>query len=149
LFGWLRPAFAVPVMAVLLAVIGYQNFIQIPHQQEATNQMQALPHASINISTRGGSSQHVTSKPGQGFLLLLSIPPDPSYASYLLELYNPAGRLQWSLTISASTSDDSYPITIPGKGLEQGTYKLAVSGISAAGQSAKIDSSTIELQIQK
>jgi hypothetical protein len=146
---WLRPAFAVPVMAVLLAVIAYQNLVQIPNQQQAANQMQALPHASINISTRGGSAQHVTTKPGQGFLLQLSIPPDPSYTSYILELYNPAGRLQWSLTIPASPSDDFYPITIPGAGLQQGTYKLAVSGITATGQSTKLDSSTLELQIQK
>src|ERR1700757_1664055 len=26
-FAWLRPAFAVPVFALLLAVIGYQNFV--------------------------------------------------------------------------------------------------------------------------
>jgi hypothetical protein len=146
---WLRPAFAVPVMAVLLAIIGYQNLIQIPYQQQAANQMQAPPHASINISTRGGSVHQVIAHPGQGIVLLLTIPPDPSYTSYILELYNQAGRLQWSLTIPASMSDDFYPITIPGAGLQEGTYKLAVSGMTAAGQSTKLDSSTIELQIQK
>src|ERR1700758_1532691 len=28
-FAWLRPAFAVPVFALLLAVIGYQNFVMV------------------------------------------------------------------------------------------------------------------------
>lgn len=146
---WLRPAFAVPVMAVLLAIIGYQNFIQIPYQQQAANQMQALPYASINISTRGGSVRQISAHPGQDVILLVNVPPDPAYSSYILELYNQSGRLQWSLTIPAASPDDLRPVKIPGAGLEQGTYKLAVSGITAAGQSTKLDSSTIELQIQK
>jgi hypothetical protein len=148
-FSWLRPVFAVPVMAVLLAVIGYQNFIQIPYQQQAANQMQALPHASINISTRGGSARQVMAHPGEDVVLLVSVPPDPTYSSYILELYNQAGRLQWSLTIPAASLDDFRTVKIPGAGLQQGTYKLAVSGINAAGQGSKLDSSTIELQIQK
>ena len=28
--AWLRPAFAVPVFALLLAVVGYQNFVTVP-----------------------------------------------------------------------------------------------------------------------
>lgn len=147
--GWLRPAFAVPVMAVLLAVIGYQNFIQIPYRDQAANQVQDLPNASINISTRGGSIRHVAVHPGQGFVLMMNVPPDLSYSSYILELYNQAGKLQWSLTIPASSPDDLRTITIPGAGLEQGTYKLATSGVTTAGQSTKLDSSTIELQFQK
>ena len=148
-FGWLKPAFAMPVLAVLLAVVGYQNFIQIPRREQAANQMHRLPFASVNIDTRGGSSRQVVSRPGEDVLLLLNIPPDASYSSYILELYNQAGRLQWSLKIPAAASDDVIPITIPGAGLEQGTYKLAVSGINAAGQSSKLGNSTIELQIQK
>src|SRR5271165_1116124 len=35
-FGWLRPAFAVPVFAALLLLIGYQNFVTIPHWKQAT-----------------------------------------------------------------------------------------------------------------
>src|SRR5271169_6532231 len=30
-FGWFRPAFAVPVLALLLAVIAYQNFVTYPN----------------------------------------------------------------------------------------------------------------------
>src|SRR5438270_11215311 len=51
--AWLRPAFVVPAFALLLAVIGYQNFVQVPHLEMAANQPQALPFASINVSTRG------------------------------------------------------------------------------------------------
>ena len=34
--AWLRPAFAVPVFALLLLVIGYQNFVSIPRLQRKT-----------------------------------------------------------------------------------------------------------------
>src|SRR5215467_10310269 len=34
-FAWLRPAFAVPALALLLAVIGYQNFVAYPRLIEA------------------------------------------------------------------------------------------------------------------
>ena len=146
--GWLRPSFAMPVMAVLLAIIGYQNFIQIPYREQAANQVQSLPHASINISTRGAAPLQITTHRGQGFVLLANVPPDPNYSSYLLELYNQAGKLQWSLTIPADSPDDLRTIEIPGAGLEQGTYKVTTSGVTAAGQSTKLDSRTIELQFQ-
>jgi hypothetical protein len=147
--GWLRPAFAVPVMAVLLAIIGYQNFIQIPYQQQAANQVQELPHGSINIRTRGGSTRQLIGHAGQDFVLIPNIPPDLTYPSYIFELYNGAGKLQWSLTIAAASPDDFRTIKIPGAGLEQGTYKLTVSGITQSGQSTKLEGSTYELQIQK
>jgi hypothetical protein len=147
--SWFRPALAVPVIAVLLAIIGYQNFIQIPYREQAANQMEALPHAFINISTRGGSTRQLTSHPGEDVVLVVAVPPDLSYSSYILELYNQAGKLQWTLTIPAASPDDFRTLKIPGAGLEQGTYKLVTSGITAAGQNIKLDSSTIELQFQK
>src|SRR5690349_9022313 len=52
-FAWFRPAFAVPVFALLLAVIGYQNFVTKPGLIEAANQPQVGPWTSINVSTRG------------------------------------------------------------------------------------------------
>src|ERR1700685_3142463 len=32
-FAWFRPAFAAPVMALLLAVVGYQNLVTYPRLQ--------------------------------------------------------------------------------------------------------------------
>jgi hypothetical protein len=148
-FAWLRPAFVVPALALLLAVIGYQNLIQVPHLELAASQPQALPYASINISTRGAVKTTLVAKAGEDFLLLLSIPPDSTYSAYILELHNPAGSLKWSLKIPASSPDDTRPVKIPGAGLEQGTYTLAVNGITASGQISSLGSYPIELQIQK
>lgn len=148
-FAWLRPAFAVPAMAVLLAVIGYQNLVLIPHQELAASQPQLLAMATVNVSTRGASTTQVTIKPGQGVSLNVNIPPDSAYSSYTLELHNPAGALQWSLKIPASSPDDTRSITIPGAGLVQGTYNLMVSGITAAAQSTNLGTYPVELQIQQ
>ena len=148
-FTWLRPALAMPALAVLLAVIGYQNLVQVPYLEHASNQPKALPYTSVNTSTRGTVTAKVVTASGQGFNLFVSIPPDVTYSSYNLELYNPAGGLQWSLKIPASSPDDTRSIFIPGAGLAQGTYKLAVSGITAAGQTTDLGKYQVELQIQK
>ena len=49
-------AFAVPVLALLLAVVGYQNLVTYPHLMQAANQPQVGPWASVNVSTRGAAT---------------------------------------------------------------------------------------------
>ena len=146
--GWLRPAFAVPVLA-LLTVVGYQNLVTLPRMTQAINKPQVLPWTSINVSTRGASTPIITAKPGEGFLLFVNTPPDHTYSSYTADLYDPAGRLEWSLTISAASADDTWPIRVPGTKREKGVYTLAVRGTSATGQSSEIGRYPFELQIQQ
>lgn len=144
-FNWFRPSLVVPVLATLLAVVGYQAFLLVPHVEQA----EVLPSASLNISTRGVEKREITTKPGQGFLLNLSIPPDGAYSSYILELHNAAGKLQYSLKIAASSPDETRPVHFPGAGLEQGTYTLVVNGVTAAGQSSVLGNYPIDVTIQK
>ena len=148
-FAWLRPAFAVPVLAMLIAIIGYQNLVQVPHLTQAVNQPMALPYASMNISTRGTVPTQVTIKPEQSFNLFLSIPPDSTYSAYNLELHNPAGSLQWALKIPASSPDDTRSIRVPGSGLGDGTYTLTVAGITTSGQNTNLGNYPIEVKVQK
>jgi hypothetical protein len=148
-FAWLRPAFAVPAFALLLAVIGYQNLVEVPHLQMAATQPEALPYASLNISTRGTVPAQITIKPGESFNLFLSIPPDSAYSAYNLELHNPAGSLEWALKIPASSPDDTRSIHIPGAGLGEGTYTLAVTGITTSGQNTNLGNYPIEVKVQK
>ena len=147
---WFRSAFAVPVLALLLAVVGYQNLVTHRHLM-AANQPQIGPYASINVSTRGSvnTPTTVTVTPGQGFELLVTIPPDMANSAYILELHNPAGELKWSRKIPASSPDDTRSIFIPGAALEQGTYVLAVNAVATTGQISSLGSYRIELQIQK
>jgi hypothetical protein len=148
-FAWLRPAFAVPVMALLLAVIGYQNFVTYPKLMQAVNEPQIAPWASVNVSTRGPAPTEIKTRPGVGFSLIVNIPPDQTYSSYNFELYNPAGKLQWASRRPATSPDEALSIYIPGTSLEQGNYTLTVIGVTASGQSSKISSDPIEVQIQR
>jgi hypothetical protein len=145
----LRPAFAVPVMAVLLAVVGYQNLVTLPHLALLANSPQILRWASINVSTRGGTAPVIVTQPGKGFLLFVNIPPERGYARYTADLYNPAGKLEWTLTIPADSANDALALQVPGANRAAGTYTLAVRGVTAAGGTSELGHNSFELQIQK
>ena len=147
-FAWLRPAFAVPVLALLLAVIGYQNFVTYPHLMEAANQPQVGPWTSVNVSTRGTALTTIKARPGEGFGLLINMPPEDGFASYTAELYNPARKLEWSGAIAPPTADEGRQIYIPGGHRQSGTFTLVVKGTTAAGESREISRQPIEVQIQ-
>jgi anti-sigma factor RsiW len=148
-FAWLHPAFVVPVFALLLAVVGYQNFVMVPRLEQAANTPHVLPWASVNVSTRGSTPTAVSALPGEGFNLLVRIPPESHYSSYKLDLYSPSGRLEWSRTIPAASAEETRSIYIPGTNRTEGVYALAVHGVTAAGESSDLGRYPVELQIQK
>ena len=147
-FAWLRPAFAVPVLALLLAVVGYQNFVTYPHLTAAANQPQVGPWASVNVSTRGSAPTVIKTHPGEGFALLVNLPPEDGFASYAGDLYNPAQKQEWSGAISTAAAQEARQIYIPGRNRQAGTYTLVVRGITATGESKEISRLPIDLQIQ-
>ena len=157
-FYWLRPVFAAPVLATLLAVIGYQNFVTYPHLREAMNRPQVLQWASVNVGTWGASGPVIETQPGKGFLLFVRIPPDGGYSQYTADLYDPGGKQEWTLTIpvAAITSStpgtspqEQWPVQVPGANWQAGTYTLAVRGTTASGESKEVGRTSFELQIQK
>jgi hypothetical protein len=152
--AWLRPAVVVPVMVMLLAVIGYQNLVIYPQRQQAMNSPQVLPWASVNVGTYGSEGPVITTRPGEGFLIFVRIPPESGYSHYTAELYNPGGKLEWSLTIplasgKETSAQDQWPVQVPGANREAGNYTLTVRGVTSAGESKDIGRTSFELQIQK
>jgi len=148
-WAWLRPAFVVPVLAVLLVVVGYQNLVTYPQLKQLASSPQILPWNSINVSTRGTSTTQVSTHPGEGFHLLVNIPPDSHFASYTFDLSSPSGRLEWSRTVPATSSDEARSIYVPGPNQEQGIYTLAVRGNTAANGNSDLGRYSIDVQIQK
>jgi hypothetical protein len=143
--AWLRPAFAVPVLA-LLGVLAYQNLVVYPSMTKAT----ILPMASVNISTRGSKVPEITVRQGNGFLLSLRIPPENNFTSYTADLYNPAEKLEWSLTIPATPGEDTWLVHVPAARRESGRYTVKVRGTTASGQSTEVGFPTpFELQVSK
>jgi hypothetical protein len=148
-FAWLRPAYAVPVFALLLAVVVYQNTITVPEMKAAINNPQLLPWTTVNTRTRGASESKVEAQPGRGFVLFINIPPDPSFSSYRAEVYNPAGTRDWSLPISTNSSQDRYVVQVPPRDREAGTYSLVLIGITNTGQNTEVSRTPFELQLEK
>jgi hypothetical protein len=133
-FAWLRPAFAVPAMALLLLVAGYQNLVEFPAIRSKAALPEIMPSAAMNIATRGGDVPVVPAKQGQDFSLLVDLPPDGTFSSYIADLYNPAGTVEWSLEIPAdAVVNDSLSVRVPGTGRPGGVYVLAVRGVSRDG----------------
>lgn len=147
--AWLRPSLAVPVMALLLAVVGYQNLVTLPTLRSGAAQPRVLPWAAVAVGTWGDATSSLKINQGSGFLLFVRIPPDGAYPRYRATLYNPGGDVEWSVAIPANAGQDQYPLQIPGKDRVAGTYKLRVSGVTPSGESKDLGNASFELQIQK
>jgi len=144
--AWLRPALVLPALAVLAGVIVYQNLVSYPQLKMAANAPQVLPWASVSVSARGANTPVITTRPGEGFLLFVNVPPDNRYSSYIAELRDPAGKVNWSLTIPAN-SDDSYPVHVPAAHRAEGTYTLAVEGVNGTGEKTDVGQAAFELRV--
>jgi len=146
-FAWLRPAFAVPVMAVLLAIIGYQTLVLLRGMRQA-GVATLLPAASINVATRSAATPTIHARSGEPFLLLINLPAENRFSSYIADLYDPAGHIKWSVPISAETANDTVPIRIPGQ-REAGVYALAIRGIpQGGGNPSEVGRQPFELRLQ-
>ena len=130
-FAWLRPAFAVPALALLLLVVGFQNLVQVPALKTSIAQLNApevLPSAYLASGTaRGGGAPAIIAKPNQPFVLLIDI-PEKSDAGYTAELYDAAGGKKLSFAVPGGVSTETLPLRIPGTGLGSGNWTLVLSG---------------------
>lgn len=146
--AWLRPAFAIPVFALLMAVIGYQNLVTYPRLVATANQPETGPWTSVNVSTRGTTANSVKVHKGEGFGVLVNLPPEDGFASYTADLYNPAGKKEWSGQIATASHEETRQVYVQGHNLESGTYTLVVNGVTPGGESKEISRHPIDVQIQ-
>lgn len=139
----LQPAFAVPVMAAMLLVIGFQNIVTVPHlRQEAAvaSQPQILPSVTlVDGQSRGEEIRTITAKAHEAFLLAVDVPADNRFSKYLCSLYSPSGKKVWELQIASSQAADTVPIQVPTDSTESGENTLLVQGISSDGNTVPVD----------
>jgi hypothetical protein len=149
----MRPAFAAPVFAALLLVIGYQNFATIPSLRSAAAQPRLAPWVSFHTGTRGDAHLSVPADPAQGAVLLIQVPGDSGYASYSFDLYDPQGKRVWTQTAAASTQaamgGGAFSLMIPGAGLAQASYTLVVSGVTSQGGRTEIDRRILDIHLDQ
>lgn len=147
--AWLRPALAAPVLALLLAIVGYQNLVTLPNMAKSLKSPDVLPWASVNLDTFGAESNVIHARPGKGFILFLRMPPERNFSAYKADLYNPADKLEWSLAIPATENQDQLSVQVPAADRAAGIYTLQLHGISATGESKTVGRATFELQFGK
>jgi hypothetical protein len=136
--GWwtllLRPAFAIPALALLLLVAGYQNAVTIPHLKTALSQSdmaQTLPSFSLIAgNSRGGAAPVVAVPSGKPFSFFVDIPPG-SYASYVCEFQTESGTPELSLTVSADEAKRTVQLLIPPGRLSSGKHVLVIRGLGS------------------
>jgi len=150
---WLRPAWIVPVLATLLAVMGYQNLVTYPKlkgEMAFVSRPQILPSASlINVNTRGGGRAVISARQGEPFLLFVDIPAEARFSSYVAELSGPAGGSEWTLAIPAEAAKDTVPIRVPADHYGAGMYTLVIRGLAGSGdKGSEISRYPFELQLR-
>jgi Putative zinc-finger len=148
-WGWLRPQFAAAALALLIAVVGYQNLVTLPQLRGVLRQPQTPPWAAVAVGTWGSSGPTVTVPRDSSFLIFVRIPSDGTYTRYIADLYNPAGGLEYSLTIPATSIEDQWPVLIPGGNHEAGNYRISVRGVAGSGEIKDVGSAPFTLQTQK
>lgn len=141
-WAWLRPAIAVPVMALLLAVIAYQNW---PSHRSP----QILQAAYVNVGSRGAAVPSISTGRGEGFLLRVTVPTDQTYSSYSADIFAPDGKLSWSLKLPVSAGQDSYFIQVPAGSYNDGVYSVAIRGTAPNGNTTELGRGSFELHISE
>jgi len=146
------PAFAGPMFATLLVVIGYQNLVTYPALRSEATEPRLLPAVALHGGTRGTAPVVVADRK-DGVLLQIDLPGDAGqavYTAFTVDLYSPQGKLAWTHNFSpAAGAEDggTLSVAIPGAGLETGAYALAVSGIGASGERKELQRNQFQIQI--
>jgi hypothetical protein len=155
-FAWLRPAFAFPVMATLLVVVGYQNLVTLPALHHSVNQPRIVQVAPLYGATRGGSHGTITADRVNGIALPIDLPLDSTaagYPSFSFELSNAQGKSVWTGSVPAPAqnvnSDFQLSVIVPGGMLENGTCTLTVSGINPQGARSEVGRYVFDVVLAK
>lgn len=131
--GWLRPVIAVPALAVLMLLLGYQSLVSIPHWRSLATQAttsRVLPmYSLISANSRGSDSLTFKVRPGERFGLYVDVPNDENHGTYLIRLVDPAGRSTILRSLSYAEVQKTQVVEVD-SGEQTGTYQIVVLGLS-------------------
>ena len=134
-FPWLQPLVAIPAIAVLLLVVGYQNFVTIPHWRHAA-EPRVLPMFSlISANTRSEGGLVFSVAPDEPFGVYVDVPAEQAYTSYLLRLEDPAGASTPLRSITFQEAQKTQVVTV-NPGGRAGKFTIVVSGLTTPGADA-------------
>ena len=132
-FAWLRPVVVVPAFAVLLVALGYQSLVSVPHwkaQAKQATTSRVLPTFSlIAANTRGPEGSVFQVRQGESFGLLVDVPVDSAFRSYVLKLEDPSGNSMILRTLSYEEAQKTVVVQVNPDG-HPGAYRLVIVGLS-------------------
>ena len=140
------PALAAPAFAALLAVIAIQNFSTIPSLRSEAREPRIISPSSLHADTRGGETLVLQADRKQGVDVLIDVPQ--GYSSYEIALNDPQGKRFWAATV-ATPETGTLSLTIPGEGLQQGSYSLNLAGISPQGARTELGRRVLDVHFQE
>jgi Putative zinc-finger len=128
----LRPAFAIPAMALLLFVVGYQNLRTIPQMRSElmrSNSAQVPEMFSLlGANSRGGETLEVSVPRDREFGFYVDIPSSHQFSYYRLGIESDAGPTGLSTEVSAQEANETVHFVAPPSRLSSGKYSLVVRG---------------------
>jgi len=131
--SWLSPAFAVPAIATLAAVVIFQAVGIIPalrdHPAPQPSRSQ-LYASSFHLPglTRSAASSKVAVRPGETFSLDFDFTPARSFPSYRCSLIGPSGKTLLTLDIPGDQVNKELHLLVQGGVDQAGNYALAFAG---------------------
>ncbi len=148
---WLQPAL-VPACAALLLLVGYQNFVSIPHWKGLAVQSAPLAVEAVQVAApqglpvfsllgsnrRGGARLVFHAKAGESFALKVDIPDTDSSAlsSYVLRLDDGSGTARVLSTVSRDEARNTVFVEVP-VGFPAGNARLVVLATPPPGAGAR------------
>lgn len=135
-WSWLlRPAFAIPAMAMLFLLVGYQNVYMIPHMKSElahANTPQIEPVFSLlGANSRGGATPEITVPRDKPFGVFVDIPPSSQFSRYICEVRTDSGDLKFWMNVSLDEAKSTVQLMIPPSQLTPGKYVLVVRGYTS------------------
>ncbi len=124
---WPRPAFAIPVMAGLLLIVGYQNLVLIPRLQQSQAPRVLPMYSLISANTRGETLPVFAAQPNQPFGLYVDIPVDPEISNYKVSVQDPSGKTILSSALDYAQAQKTQVLVINPEE-KSGKYTLVIIG---------------------
>jgi hypothetical protein len=141
--------------AALVALLGYQNLVTIPHLRgdAAVRSPRLAAHVAHPLSllmaeSRDGSLPHRVVDRDDEVELDLAVVPDTPYPSYVAEIRDTKGKVRTTLAIAAEDTRETVTLWIPPGVLDTGKYEVVVSGVHPAKQNALVATYPFELTVR-
>jgi len=155
LLSWRRPAFAIPVFATLLLVIGYQNLVTFPALRHSVREPYLAPVVPLHPSTRGALPRTtITVNRMHTAALPIDLSPEPGApppASYSFSLRDAERKTVWNSALSGpeleADREQRFSLMIPGNALHNGSYLLLITSVSAQGVSTPYDQYNFDIVV--